>query len=114
MKKRVDPLGRLLLKTGVLSQEALEDVLSQQEHTLPFASLCYVLGLVEEEPLVRALSKQRGVPGLVLGRCAVELRAFDRLPPELLLKHGIMPALEDASRLFVAMEDPTNTAILRE
>jgi CheY-like chemotaxis protein len=114
MKKKVDPLGRLLLRTGVLSEEGLADVLDNQRHTLPFASLCYVLGLSEEEPLVRALSKQRGVPGVVLDRCVISLTVLAGVPRETSLRHGILPLYEDANRLFVAMQDPSDTEILRE
>lgn len=114
MRKRVDPIGRLLLRSGVLDEDGVADVLDSQRHTLPFASLAYVLGLCEEEPLVRAVSKQRGVPGLVLSRCVVNLSVLEGVPREVLLRHGIMPVLEDASRVFVAVEDPTNTSILRE
>lgn len=114
MRKRVDPIGRLLVRAGVLDEEALADVLDHQRHTLPFASLCYVLGLVEEEPLVRAVSKQRGVPGLVLSRSVVNLSVLQGVPRDVLIRHGIMPVVEDASRVFVAVEDPTNTSILRE
>jgi DNA-binding response OmpR family regulator len=114
MKKRVDPLGQLLLRSGVLSQVALDDVLDNQRHTLPLASLCYVLGLADEEALVRGLSKQRGVPGVVVDRCVIRTVTIAALPRDVCLRHGILPLYEDTSRLFVAMQDPADTGILRE
>ena len=51
MRPRVDPLGKLLLRTGAITEEDLADVLDQQRHTLPIASLCYVLGHSDEETL---------------------------------------------------------------
>jgi CheY-like chemotaxis protein len=114
MRKRVDPVGRLLLRSGVLDEDMLADVLDLQRHTLPFASLCHVLGLVDEEMLVLALSKQRGVPGLVLSRSVVNLTVLEDVPEDMARKHVFLPVLEDASRVFVAVEDPSNTAILRE
>jgi CheY-like chemotaxis protein len=114
MKKRVDPLGRVLLRSGVLTEESLADVLDNQRHTLPFGSLCYVLGLSDEEPLVRGLSKQRGVPGIVLDRCVIRLSVLSGIPRDVSLRHGILPVFEDANRLFVAMQDPSETEILRE
>ncbi len=114
MKKKVDPLGRVLLRSGVLTEESLTDVLDNQRHTLPFASLCYVLGLSDEEPLVRGLSKQRGVPGIVLDRCVIRLSVLSGISREISLRHGILPVFEDANRLFVAMQDPSETEILRE
>jgi twitching motility two-component system response regulator PilH len=114
MKKRVDPLGRLLLRSGVLSEDALADVLDHQRHTLPIASLSYVLGLAEEESLVRVLSKQRGVPGVVVDRSVISTRTLGSVPLDVCLRHGILPLYEDPARLFVAMQDPSDTAILRE
>ncbi len=114
MKKRVDPIGRLLLRAGVLDDDALSDVLDQQRHTLPLASLCYVLGLADEEKLVRLLSRQRGVPGVVLSRAVINLTVLDQVPREMALKHAMLPMLQDASRVFVAVEDPSDTSPLRE
>jgi CheY-like chemotaxis protein len=104
----------VLLRSGVLTEESLADVLDNQRHTLPFGSLCYVLGLSDEEPLVRGLSKQRGVPGIVLDRCVIRLSVLTGIPRDVSLRHGILPVFEDANRLFVAMQDPSETEILRE
>jgi CheY-like chemotaxis protein len=114
MKKKVDPLGKLLMRSGVLNEDSLGDVLDNQRHTLPFASLCYVLGMADEEVLVRALSKQRGVPGVVLDRCVIRLSVLAGVPRDVSLRHGILPVYEDANRLFVAMQDPAETEVLRE
>ncbi len=114
MKKMVDPLGRVLLRSGVLTEDSLADVLDNQRHTLPFASLCYVLGIAEEEPLVRGLSKQRGVPGIVIERCVIRLSVLSGIPRHVSMRHSILPVFEDTNRLFVAMQDPSETAVLRE
>jgi DNA-binding response OmpR family regulator len=114
MKKRVDPVGRLLLRAAVLDEETLQDVLDQQRHTLPFASLCYILGHAEEEPLTRALSKHTGVPGMVLSRCVINLAALSDLPRDIAQRQAILPVLEDDSRIFVAVEDPANVQVIRE
>lgn len=114
MKKGVEPLGRLLLRSGALSEEMLADVLDQQRHTLPFASLCYVLGHVDEEPLCRALSKQCGVPGIVLSRSVIHLCTLASVPRDMVFKHAILPVYEDDARLFVAVEGVGDPGVLRE
>ena len=115
MRPRVDPVGKVLLRTGVLSEETLADVLDQQRHTLPLASLCYVLGYAEEDELARALSRQYGVPGVVLDRCVIHLDVLEGVSRELLMDHSMLPIYEDERRLFVAAENPRLAAeVLRE
>jgi CheY-like chemotaxis protein len=115
MRQRVDPVGRVLLRSGDLTEDALADVLDNQRHTLPFASLCYVLGHADELTLVRALSKQCGTPGVVLDRSVVRLDVLEGFQRDHALRHGVLPVFEDARRVFVATEDPTAAReLLRE
>jgi hypothetical protein len=115
MRQRVDPIGRLLLRSGDLSEDALADVLDNQRHTLPFASLCYVLGHADEETLTRALSKQSGMPGVVLDKSIIQLDALDGFHREHALRYGMLPVFEDDRRVFVATRDPTTARdLLRE
>lgn len=115
MSARVDPLGRLLLRSGAISEAALADVLDNQRHTLPFASLAYVLGHADEEALVRALSRQWGVPGIVMDRSVIRLDVLDGIQIEHALRYGVLPVYEDERRLFIATENPeVGREILRE
>ncbi len=100
----VDRLGKLLRRQGVLDDDVLADVLDQQKRGLPIASLCYVLGHLDEETLVRALSKQSGAPGIVLDQSVIRVACLDGIPPELLLANAVLPVFEDDARLFVAVE----------
>jgi CheY-like chemotaxis protein len=106
MRSHVDPLGRLLLRSGALPEHALTDVLDHQRHTLPFGSLCYVLGHLPEEQITRGLSKQFGVPGVVLDLCVIDLAVLEGVPREQALTHGVLPVYEDERRAFVAMQNP--------
>ncbi len=103
---RVDPLGRLLLNSGALTEDALADVLDSQRQPLPFASLCYSLGHLDEETLVRGLSRQFGVPGVVFDRGVLALSALDGVSKEAALHHGVLPVYEDDRRVFVACDRP--------
>ena len=115
MRSRGDPIGKLLLRTGALTQEGLADVLDQQRHTLPLASLCYALGYAEEETLARALSKQCGVPGVVLDRGVIKLDVLEGVQRGVAVYHNMLPIFEDDRRIFVAAEDPAKVReVLRE
>lgn len=115
MRAKLDPLGKVLIRKGVLSQELLQDVLEQQRRTMPLGSLCYILGHLDEETLARALTKQFGVPSVVLDKCIIALQILDDIPREIALEHNILPVFEDGQRLFVAAEDPHNVSqVLRQ
>lgn len=115
VRARVDPIGKVLLKTGALNQESLADVLDQQRHTLPLASLCYALGYADEETLARALSKQCGLPGVVLDRGVIKLDVLEGVQREVAMYHNMLPMFEDERRIFVAAVDPAKVReVLRE
>ena len=56
----MDLLGKVLLANGSLTDELLTDVLEEQRRNIPIGSMCYILGILDEETLARALSRQYG------------------------------------------------------
>jgi CheY-like chemotaxis protein len=110
-----DPLGALLSRAGALSGSELTQVLELQRAQLPLASLCYVLGLADEDTLAAALALQLGVPAVVLDRSIIALDVLDGAAAELALENQILPLAEDRHRLLVACERPPAVRdVLRE
>jgi len=108
-------VGKILVRSGALAEEAIADALNVQRGGLPLASVCYVLGMADEETLVRAVSRQHGVPGVVLDRCVIRLDVLDHVPRDVAVRHRLLPVLEDDRRVFVAAENPAVVAeVLRE
>lgn len=115
MRGREDPLGVLLVRSGALSEDEVGDLLELQAQRWPIASLGYALGLADEETLVRALSHQLGVAGVVLDRSVIAVDVLDGVAPELALEHHILPLAEDRHCLLVACEQPSAVPeVLRE
>ena len=115
MRAKEDPLGKALLDTGSLTESMLADVLEQQRRGLAIGSMCYILGHVDEDTLARALSRQFGMPSVVLERCIVPLHVLSAVPEDVARRQNILPLYEDEQRLFVAAEDPQKvTDVLRE
>ncbi len=106
----MDPLGKLLRHLGAIDDDALADVLAWQAQPLRLASLCYALGHVDEAALVRALSRQAGMPGVVLDESVIRLSCLAGLPVWLLLDHTLLPVYEDDARIFVATEALAETS----
>ncbi|MCG8417005.1 MAG: response regulator [Proteobacteria bacterium] len=107
MRASFDPLGRVLVHAGALTEEGVADVLALQRRKLCFGSLCYVLGYVEEEPLARALSRQHGVPSVVLDRSVIDLKVLRGVDRKAALQHNMLPVHEDEHSVFIAAEDPS-------
>ncbi len=114
MKRSPDPLGELLVMAGVLTEEELTDVLEQQRLGLPFASHCLVLGYADEATLVRALSRQMGVPGVVLGQCIVSLQNLRGIPASVARRYGMLPLYEDRQQVFVALSDLSDQGVVNQ
>jgi DNA-binding response OmpR family regulator len=114
MKKSNNALGGLLVTEGSLTEEQLSDVLEQQRLGLPFASLCHLLGYVDESALVRALSRQMGVPGVVLGECIIALQNLRDVPVDIARKYVMLPLYEDKYLIFVAISDLADPGVVHE
>ncbi|GAB4510660.1 MAG: hypothetical protein Tsb0020_28040 [Haliangiales bacterium] len=103
------------MRTGALSEDALADALDQQRQTLPLASICYLLGYADEATLAKVLSRQHGVPAVVLDRSSVATELIDGVPRELMVRCEMVPVFEDERRIFVAAKEPHKVAdALRE
>lgn len=102
----MDLLGKVLLANGSLTAELLSDVLEEQRRNIPIGSMCYILGILDEETLARALSRQYGMPSVVLDRTVIPLDVLGAVPREVALQKRILPLHEDQQRIFVAAEEP--------
>jgi tRNA A-37 threonylcarbamoyl transferase component Bud32 len=116
---RVPPLGQLLVTAGLLSQRALEEVLSAQKTDgRRLGELLAEQGLVRPHQLAQCLSHQLACPWVSLDRVDIAPEAVETLPRDLALKHHMVPvhlrASKGATALYVAMDDPTDDVALAE
>ena len=108
-------LGRILLEQRSIQASDLERVLaSQQPGSGPLASQLIDQGLVSEVDALKALSTQRGVPGLDLTQICIRLTDLAAIPREIALVHKLLPVLERPDRIFVAMANPEERKSLEE
>lgn len=108
-------LGRILLEQRAVRQEDLDRVLAtQRPGDAPLATRLIDQGYVTELDALKALSAQRGVPGLDLSQICIRLADTEAIPREIALAHKLLPVLERDDRLFVAMAHPGEKKILEE
>ncbi len=106
-------IGDLLVLEGLVSQEQLEQALSEQRST--GARLGYVLvklGFVLEIEITKMLARQYHVPAVDLSQFAVDEKIIKLVPSDVALKHTILPLKRDGRSLTVAMVEPGNMQIV--
>ncbi|MGB3096656.1 MAG: ATPase, T2SS/T4P/T4SS family [Candidatus Deferrimicrobiaceae bacterium] len=100
-------LGELLVETGLLSEESLTRVLSEQRTVRKkLGEIIVDQGLATEDEIAQALSLQLGIPLVDLTNTPVEPQAVELIPEKVARKHLIMPISLDERDLHVAMADP--------
>ena len=108
-------LGKILLEQRAVSPQDLERVLATQEPGgPPLATMLIDQGLVSELEALKALSAQRGVPGIDLNQICVKLTDLASIPRDIALVHKLLPVLERQDRIFVAMANPEEKKVIEE
>jgi uncharacterized protein (TIGR02266 family) len=113
------PLGRLLVASGMLTPQALEEVLLvQKTDGRRLNELLEAKGLIRPHQLAQFLSRQLSCPWVSLSRIEISREAVERLPRDIAIKHHMVPVYlgtsKGATALYVAMDDPTDEAALAE
>ena len=111
------PIGRILLKRKLISQEELDRQLETQKTSrdgIPLASRIASSGVVPETEVLRALSEQFGVPGIDLNQLSLSLDTLDLVPREVAESSRVLPVLFREDRLFLAMGNPQDKRVVDE
>jgi DNA-binding response OmpR family regulator len=111
------PIGRILLKRRLISQEELDKQLETQRAAhdgVPIASRIASSGVVPETEVLRALSEQFGVPGIDLNQLSLGLEHLALVPREVAETNKVLPVLARDDRLFLAMGNPHDKRVIDE
>lgn len=111
------PIGRILLKRRLISQEELDRQLASQERShdgVPLASRIAASGAASETDVLKALSEQFGVPGIDLNQVAISTEYLRYVPREVAESSRILPVLVRDDRLFLAMGNPHDQKAIDE
>ena len=107
-------LGELLVRAGVLDELRLKSALNEQRKWGgQLGKVLVDLGYVEEDVMVRALSKQLGLPRSDLRNAYLPSDVLRRIDPEDCRARQYCPERLDLQRklLVVAMADPTDVQV---
>ena len=107
-------LGELLLREKVLTPDQLKSALeAQKEKNVPLQTAIVSLGIISEEDMAQALSRQLGYPYIDLDQFEVYPDVVSLIPVEIGKKYMIMPIHRIRSFLTLAMVDPTDLEVHR-
>jgi type IV pilus assembly protein PilB len=108
-------LGELLLKEKLLNTEQLKSAEEyKKENDVAMGSAIISLGLVSEEEMAQALSRQLGYPYINLDQFEVYPDVINLIPIEIAQKYLIMPIHRIRSFLTLAMVDPTDLDVIED
>ncbi len=105
------PLGALLIREGLLSNEALEGALAQQRLSTSWrlGEILVDRGIVTPSVVARLIAEQYELPFVELGDLVIDSVAAARLPREIAREFPAVPIAAHADgSLEVAIADPTN------
>lgn len=120
------PLGKMLVDAGALTQDKLDQALSEHERTgRRLGEVLVSTGLISEPVLAQTLSNQLSIPWVSLPHVEFSRELLNLVKPEMAKAYGLIPVYLRKSRgslrgggaehvLYVAMDDPTHVGVLDE
>lgn len=108
-------LGDLLVKSGVISEEQLNDALELQKGSKKrLGSVLIENNIISESNLIEALQLQLGVDYIDLSTAAIAPEMAQVLSRNIARKHSVVPVRMVGDELYLAMADPLNFIAIEE
>ncbi|GGG23553.1 GspE/PulE family protein [Paenibacillus abyssi] len=100
-------IGDLLVETGVITEEQLQQALKQQsEMKMRLGDVLITQGYISQQQFIEVLEFQLGIPHVKLYRQKIEPKVIQLIPQKLADQHGVLPLRVDGNKLILAMADP--------
>jgi type IV pilus assembly protein PilB len=108
-----DRTGEQLLRDGLINQQQLDRAIDDARAGGTSIGYSLVkLGFLEEEELVRRLSRQHRIPAIDLLRINIDRKLLKLVPAEIALKYLVLPVRRVGRSLTVAMANPTALGVV--
>ncbi len=110
-----EKLGELLVREGLITQDQLKKALLEQKNTgMRLGYNLVKLGFVEETEISKMLARQYRMPAVDLSRFEVDPKILKLLPPDVAIKHTVLPLKREGRTLTVAIADPNNVTAIED
>ena len=109
-------IGQILIDSGVVTDEQLEEALVKQKSTKKrIADILVEDGVITEQQVCKALEKQLFIPYLDLDTVQIDTEQLGKIIPEnLAQQYMVIPVSLDGRFLTVAIADPLNYKALND
>ncbi|MFB0524201.1 MAG: hypothetical protein ACETVZ_01585 [Phycisphaerae bacterium] len=107
------PLGRILMKMGILSREKVHECLriqNQRHGNVQTGQILLELGLIDEDQLQVALAAQRGMEYVSIDGLDIPIDIIEKVPAQMAKTYHIVPIEYDKEQneLTVVLDSPEN------
>jgi len=107
------PLGRILMKMGILSREKVHECLkiqNQRHGNVQTGQILLELGLIDEDQLQVALAAQRGMEYISIDGMDIPADIIEKVPAQMAKTYHIVPIEYDKEQneLTVVLDSPEN------
>ncbi|MFZ4832483.1 cyclic di-3',5'-guanylate-activated glycosyltransferase NrfB [Rouxiella sp. Mn2063] len=109
------PLGQILVAQNTLTEEALQQALSQPIRGLKLGSMLVYSGLITPWQLAQGLAEQSGVVAEELDAWQLSPSLIERISADIALHYAVLPLREEGGDLVLASEsdiDPVSLAAI--
>src|SRR2546430_3087778 len=110
-----DRLGEILLREGLITQDQLKKALLEQKNTgMRLGYTLVKLGFVEETENSKMLARQYRMPAMDLSLIEVDPKSIKLLPPDVAVKHTVLPLEREVRTLTIANARPDNVTMIED
>ncbi len=104
-----------LFEAASLSSVQVEEVLAEKQRTgEPIGKILLKKGVIAEEVMLAVMEKQLGIPRVNLYDRKINYNAIDCIPTEVVKKHKVFPLAIRGNQILLAMADPLDLAVVDE
>jgi type IV pilus assembly protein PilB len=108
-----DRIGDQLVQESLITREQLTKALDDARNGGTRVGFSLVkLGFLNEQDLVRALARQHRIPAVDLERVKLDPKVLKLIPPDIAVKHQVLPLRRVGRTLTVAMANPTDLGVI--
>ncbi|MBI5345072.1 MAG: Flp pilus assembly complex ATPase component TadA [Deltaproteobacteria bacterium] len=104
----VKKIGELLVESGLITKEQLDDALSSEQKGVRLGSIIVKKGYATEIDIAQTLSFQLNIPFVDIGSVSVDPEAVKLINERLAKKYLVFPLYQDRRTLKLSMADPLN------
>jgi type IV pilus assembly protein PilB len=110
-----DKLGEILVREGLITQDQLKKALLEQKSSgMRLGYTLVKLGFIEETEVTKMLARQYRIPAVDLSRFEVDPKILKLLPPDIAVRHTVLPLKREGRTLTIAIADPNNIAAIED